>query len=285
MRKLLRKSLFKTNKINKIIPMIRIFLFLIIVTTVFSQKCEYTDENGNNYDLSSIAKPLHWKVKDSNGDSGLFAMDYMFSFCKNVDLKCKGKNVGAYEVLEVLGQQTETCEVLGLEDKKVVKPLDVNAPHKGIKITYTGGDTCTGSEVPNENGQPRKINFLIKCSKTEESNFLQYKINPPAITKCNLEFKIRSPAGCPLNYSSTGDSFRWLIIVLLIFGGSVLGIYFYNVKFNGKSGMEAFPEFLKEIPQLAIDGANYSVEIANDLMGKITKKGGSGSSKGGWSAV
>lgn len=67
--------------------------------TFSASKCMWTDPSGIDYELSSLKKPDFWKVKDGNGDSGLFAMDYLFNFCQTVSQKCKNQYVGAFEVL------------------------------------------------------------------------------------------------------------------------------------------------------------------------------------------
>ena len=252
-------------------------------------KCQWTDDKSNEYDLNPLKKSDFWKVKDGNGDSGLFAMDYLFNFCQTVSQKCKNIYVGALEALEVLGQLTETCEILGKNDAavdQIITQIDANKPDLGIKITYHNGDVCTGSENPLENGSMRKASFLIYCAENQETNFVQTKINSNTITKCNLEFSIKSPAGCRIGYGSgTGRKSEiilfWIVIVFLIY--AVAG-YIYNSKYKGKNGIEAFPnlEFWKELPGLVKDGIKFScekmslgVEVAkNKLNNKST--GGSG---------
>jgi Cation-independent mannose-6-phosphate receptor repeat len=66
--------------------------------TFSASKCLWTDPSGVEYDLSLLKRTDFWKVKDGNGDSGLFAMDYLFNFCQTVSQKCKNQYVGAYEV-------------------------------------------------------------------------------------------------------------------------------------------------------------------------------------------
>jgi len=68
-----------------------------------SENCHWIDSSGNEYDLSSLKKPNGWKIKDSNDDSGVFSMDYLFQFCGNLEKKCKNQEVGAFEALEVMG--------------------------------------------------------------------------------------------------------------------------------------------------------------------------------------
>jgi len=246
-----------------------LFLFLILSEcsgTFSSSKCQWSDDKSNDYDLTHLKKPDFWKVKDGNGDSGLFAMDYLFNFCNTVSQKCKNNYVGALEALEVLGQLTETCEILGkneAEKDQIFTHIDLNKPDTGIKISYHNGDLCTGSENPSENGQLRKASFLIYCSESQDLNFVQSKINSKDVTKCSLEFSIKSPAGCRIGYGSGAKKSAiilfWIVIVFVIY--AVAG-YFYNNKVKGKNGIEAFPnlEFWKEMPGLVRDGVKFSFE-------------------------
>jgi len=94
-------------------------------------------------------------------------MDYIFNICNVPQMKCKGNYVGAFEALEVLGQLTETCEVLGRAKEPIVKALSVPTEgSEGVRITYTKGDICSNSENPAENGQPRNINFNVFCANS-----------------------------------------------------------------------------------------------------------------------
>lgn len=251
------------------------FLILFLISPIFSagtgsfslSKCMWTDDHGVDYDLSSLKKSDFWKVKDASGDSGLFAMDYLFNFCSTVSQKCKNTYVGALEALEVLGQLTETCEVLGKNDSGneiIINHINSNSPDLGLKMTYSGGDTCTGSENVSENGFPRKINFVIDCADSQDSNFIQTKINSNTVTKCNMEFTIRSPAGCRVGHGSSSykSSTMTLLYILIIFGVYLGAGIFYNKKYNGKEGINAIPnlEFWKEVPNYMKEGSKFSWE-------------------------
>ena len=218
--------------------MIQLLIFLsIIILNVqadISSNCHHTNSLGHEYDLNPLKKPQFWKVKDTNGDSGIFSMDYIFNFCNLGSLKCKDlPDVGAYEALEVLGQLTDTCEVIGKGKSPQVTHIDKGNPDKGIKITYGDGDICSNSENSAENGSKRKVNFLIVCSDQQDSNFAQSKVNSLGVTKCNLEFSINSPAGCRIGFiksrNSYGTIFFWVLLITCLYLG--LGIA-YNIKVN-----------------------------------------------------
>ena len=72
-------------------------------------------------------------MKDG-ADNGLFSMIYYFNFGQPHDKKCKGQDAAVTEVLEVLKQSTDTCEILGRVDSRTVALLDPNDPRKGIYV-------------------------------------------------------------------------------------------------------------------------------------------------------
>lgn len=97
-------------------------------------------------------------------------MVYYFNFGQNHNQKCKGQSVGVTEVLEVLKQPTDTCEVLGRTEHKEFSLIDKNDPNKGIYVTYSGGDRCTNGDNPAENGKPRRSRFMLVCSSQQDEN-------------------------------------------------------------------------------------------------------------------
>ena len=97
-------------------------------------------------------------------------MVYYFNFGVNHNQKCKGVNVGVSEVLEVLKQATDTCEVLGRTENAEYSLIDKTDPKKGIYVTYGNGDRCTNGDNPADNGKPRRSRFKLVCSSTQEEN-------------------------------------------------------------------------------------------------------------------
>jgi hypothetical protein len=95
-------------------------------------------------------------------------MIYYFNFGVNHAHKCKGQMVAVSEVLEVLKQPTDTCEILGRNEAKTVGLLDPNDPKKGIYVQYGGGDKCTNGENPLQSGKPRQSKFNIYCSSIQD---------------------------------------------------------------------------------------------------------------------
>ena len=95
-------------------------------------------------------------------------------------------------------------------------------------------------------------------------------------TKCVLEFKINSPAGCPGGaYGTTRASVILFQIFILFALYLILGVV-YNMKQNNLSGKEAIPniEFWRSFPGLVQDGMavtlNASNKFVNWVKGKIS---------------
>lgn len=97
-------------------------------------------------------------------------MVYYFNFGQNHNIKCKNQLVSVSEVLEVLKQPTDTCEVLGRFENREMSLIDLNSPSKGIIITYGGGDRCTNGDNIMDNGKARKSRFIIECSSSQDQN-------------------------------------------------------------------------------------------------------------------
>ena len=101
-------------------------------------------------------------------------MVYYFNFGQNHNQRCKGQSVAVSEVLEVIKQPTDTCEILGRAEYREVSLIDRNNPSAGIAVTYSGGDRCTNGDNPMENGKPRRSRFLLVCSSSQDENVSNY---------------------------------------------------------------------------------------------------------------
>jgi len=216
-----------------------------------------------------------WKVKDG-ADNGLFSMVYFFNFGSYHNQKCKGNMVAVSEVLEVLKQPTETCEVLGRIDAATFGLLNENDPKAGMYVMYGNGDRCTNSDNHAENGQPRKSKFKLYCAEKEDSNFvLDLPGNTQGTTKCTLEFKILTPAGCP--GGSYGFGKRPIVILFWILLGFfcyfVIGTIF-NMKKNELSGKDAIPniEFWREFPTYVQEGFAGTINGCKNLFSSAKEK-------------
>ncbi len=75
--------------------------------------------------------------------------------------------VAVTEVLEVLKQPTDTCEILGRTENPTFGLLEEKDPRKGFYVQYSGGDKCTNGDNPMLNGKPRQSKFKIYCDSDQ----------------------------------------------------------------------------------------------------------------------
>jgi hypothetical protein len=78
------------------------------------------------------------------------------------------QSVAVSEVLEVLKQPTDTCEILGKSEARTVGLIEQGNPKKGIYVQYGGGEKCTNGDNPMQIGRPRQTKFLLNCAATQD---------------------------------------------------------------------------------------------------------------------
>jgi hypothetical protein len=240
---------------------LKILITLIPIILTSNPSLTWTDSTtGLKYDFSQLHRNPDnpWSVMDG-GDTGFFSMTYYFNFGESHNKKCKEQNVAVTEVLNVLSELTDTCEILGKTESRNVYLIDNTKPYLGIYVEYGDGDLCTNSEDITQNNLPRKTRFKLLCSK-EQNNFeIDLPGNTQGTTKCLMEFKINTPAGCPggvyPGFKSTVTLF-WIIIIFTIY---ILIGFMYNVNQNNLSGKEAIPniEFWRVFPYYVMDGFSF----------------------------
>lgn len=204
-------------------------------------------------------------------------MMYYFNFGKPVNKECKGQKVAVTEVLEVLKETTDTCEILGKLENKEISLIDNKNPNKGITILYKDGDICNSSTDQTMNGKPRQTKFTIYCSRKQDKNFiLDLPGNTQGTTKCILEFSIHSPSGCPNgSYGASSITVLFYFIVFSFCLYLILGmIYNYN-KYNLK-GLDAVPNkefwtaFLIKIKSILNSSFAYTKYICGNIINKYS---------------
>ena len=251
-------------------------LAVIQIASQTSKSCEWESKDGAKYSFTSLQQDKGWKMHDLKTKStSLFGIKYIFNFCKELNPKCdldgKVSHAGVYEVLEVLGQETDTCEVLGQFDKQVINTVTYDGKH-GINFTYTDGDKCVGSENPAENGGKRKSSFIILCGG-KDNEWVQSPVNTHTVTRCSKEFVIHHPAGCPVSGPSGFlglGLLGWIILIGLAY--LIVGVIYNHM--NNKRGMQSIPniEFWKEIPELVSEGVRYSTDKVKSMSVKNPKE-------------
>lgn len=212
-------------------------------------------------------------MKDG-ADNGLFSMIYYFNFGQPHDKKCKGQDAAVTEVLEVLKQSTDTCEILGRVDSRTVGLLDPNDPRKGIYVQYGDGDRCTSGDNPMLIGKPRQTRFNIHCAPKQDDFRVDLPGGTQGTTKCLLEFTINSPAGCPGGVYGGWRSSVILFWILFIFGTYIVVGMVYNMRKKNLSGKEAIPniEFWREFPMYVKDGFCFTFGFARSGVDMISSK-------------
>lgn len=111
--------------------------------------------------------------------SGMFDIEYEFNFCETLPKLCNGQEASAIEFLDIYDTQTDTCEVLGMNNQQMINLLDEKDANKGLLVAYQGGSICEGSETPTLNGLPRKTIFRLECAQEADTNFV---LNEPGET-------------------------------------------------------------------------------------------------------
>jgi hypothetical protein len=61
----------------------------------------------------------------------MFSVAYIFNFCNSDQSQCNGIG-GAFMALDVLGQLTDSCELIGRFDKQQKELIDIYNPSVGV---------------------------------------------------------------------------------------------------------------------------------------------------------
>ena len=104
---------WQTNWISVVIldELIMIILLLLSTSLATDKNCLWHDTFGYSYDISKLHNINNYQVPDTDTSMGMFNMVYEFNFCTGA-VRCQGRDVAAFEALEVMGKVTENCDVL-----------------------------------------------------------------------------------------------------------------------------------------------------------------------------
>ena len=192
--------------------------------------------------------------------------------CQDVQSTCKGNSV--FEILEVMGTLTETCEIVGKMDQKTVTHIKTADGAQSLKMTWTGGDTCYSSENPLENGSSKKAQFEIICDSVASTDWEYVHIDGFTVTRCSPLFRTRGPAGCEAG--SLSSSVKLSIASMFIWGSILLGSYLtigflYNAHVHERKGLDAIPHInvWLNLPETVSDGARKSVDYMKNVANKV----------------
>ena len=250
---------------------ILIFLLFNYTILISANNCNVIDTNGKSWDLSAYSEDQ--QVRDPmTSSASLFGIRYIFNMCKDVQSTCKGNSV--FEILEVMGTLTETCEIVGKMDQKTVTHVKTDDGAQILKMTWIGGDTCYGSENPLENGSPKKAQFEIVCDNIPSNSWEYVHIDGLIVTRCSPLFRTRGPAGC--EGSSLSSSLNPSLRSILIWGTVLVIVYLiigclYNMHKHDRRGLEAIPHInvWMNFPETVSDGARKSMDYVKDVADKV----------------
>ena len=250
------------------------FICLIQIKKIKAEKTSWKDPiTGLKYDWSILKRKRDnpYIVKDEEIDEENFEIKYYFNIGNTLNQKCKNKTSSVIEVLEYEGKTTNICEILGNDQSFDVHLIDHDNPNLGIILEYGDGDICKTSQDEELMGYPRKTRFKLFCSKDETNNFiLDYPEGKQGTTKCILEFKIYSSAGCPITFLSQIKPSKILSFILIIFGVYLIFGYAHNSFFYRLKGKAAIPNYIfwSQFPFLVLEGFYFIKENINNLINK-----------------
>ena len=260
---------------------------LTLITFLFHFKKIYTEKyietswtdpiTGSYYDWSVLKKSKNnpYIIKDSELDEDNFSLKYYFNIGDILNQNCNNKTSSVIQLLEYNGEKTEICEILGHISSTKINLLDYNNPNLGIVLEYGDGDICKTSEIEELMGLPRKTRFKIYCSKKDDYNFiLDYPEGKQGTTKCILDFKIYSTAGCPKSFLSKIKPSRILLFVIIIFILYIIFGYYYNKIYHNLNGKAAIPNYIfwRRFPWLVIEGIKLIIEIYKRQINKLYRR-------------
>ena len=258
-----------------------LLIFLIEFQKTNSDKNIPTSWNdpitGSYYDWSILKKNRNnpYIIKDAEIDEENFSLKYYINIGNVHNQKCKNQSSSVTEILEYEGKKTEICEILGQASSTKVNLLDHKNPKLGIVLEYGDGDICTTSQREELMGVPRKTRFKIYCSKNDNNIFvLDLPEGKQGTTKCILDFKIYSSAGCPKSFLSKIKPSKVLLCVILSFCLYIICGYFYNKITYHLNGKAAIPHYIfwRQFPWLVLEGISLIIEITKRQINKIYLK-------------
>jgi len=232
---------------------------------------------GSYYDWSKLKKNKNnpYIIKDAEIDEENFSLKYYINIGDIHNHKCKNQFSSVTEILEYEGKKTEICEIIGQASSTKVNLLDHKNPKLGIVLEYGDGDICTTSQKEELMGMPRRARFKIYCSKNDNNNFvLDLPEGKQGTTKCILNFKIYSSAGCPKSLLSRIKPSKVLLCIIISFCLYIICGYFYNRINYNLNGKAAIPHYIfwRQFPWLVLEGISLITEITKRQINKIYLK-------------
>ena len=160
-----------------------------------------------SYDLNRMSK-------EGSGDHEIYGGDipctdekednytYYYNFCRPINLP--QSHVPACNLLgdvAVLQKSIDgTCKIAGKVKTQKIELIDPNHPADGVKVTYSGGDSCHTQD------KERKTTIYARCSHEGVAWREDLVDEPKGAKSCEYEIKLHSfkacPTECPLGDNS-----------------------------------------------------------------------------------
>lgn len=175
---------------------------------------------------------------------------YRANICHNTIQPCKNDKGAVTESLRI--PAGETCRVWGrLENYKVedmaFPSTDENPHGEGIRIKYSGGDTCDAPQATKKEAWVE-----VECSVSQPGAGVLVEVLKSE--QCRIVLKMKSTHACSVAMLGWGMSFLTLFFVTITIyciGGALL-----NYKMYGRHGVDMIPHhtFWVEFPGLVKEG-------------------------------
>lgn len=222
-------------------------LLLPAAVAAVSNACTY--QIGNRFfDLSPLARADHDYTARLNG------FTYHFNLCAPTMKMCNGQLAPASKWR---GAGEGKCNNLGHVDTQIATFVDDKHPGRGVRLSWSGGDSCKKEIDGRMRPSTRQVTFDIMCDHEQKQPILR---SVEEINMCSYKVVFASDHGCLSDHSSVGAStlLRYLVVAALLY--LALG-YAYISRTHHLSGVEALPhiELWREVPGLIDDGFAFSV--------------------------
>jgi len=238
-------------------------IFFSLTTLILSQPACQFSHQGENYDLSPLAKAGVLQAADAAR-----VYTYFVTICgNNVPQPCELNNNMPPAKL-YCPQQVGYCQQGTVGSSKMgfcigitTSPSQTTIRNCQIEIIYTEPN----QRLPGD-GIARVGKVTIKCNPGGALVSNLKAISPSQVT--DYEFHFDSYAACPLSLS--GGSIILIIFFVLVFVYLAGGIGYNYFKNNARTPQELFPhlEFWKTIPGLVQLGITFTIRKFRVLIGK-----------------
>jgi len=222
--------------------LIYLTIFSLLIVSVISQNCTFTDSKGDTFDLSPlILTGANAFYSFDEGDNKLWYVNICADFsgtpCTTPGAACQ--------------YGTSTAGVLpgNFTD---LDTASIGVTEKGVNLTYFNGQACKT--------RPRQTSVYLICNTSTDALITEVQEPTDPEHTCMYYIYFQTKYACPSG--SSGIEGGWIFIIILIV---VVLLYLaigvvYQWKRNHATGLELIPnhEFWRDVPGLFKDGCMYT---------------------------